>query len=223
MPIRTIRTVGDPILRRKAAKIKQVDPLILQLLDDMAQTMYAEPGIGLAAPQVGVSKRAIVVDVGEGLIKLINPRITDSEGSDVDTEGCLSIPGKVGDVERATKIMVKAMNTEGKYYKFEAEGLLARCIQHEIDHLDGILFIDKATNIREPKPEIVEAPEVVEEQEAVGEVNEGKEHKEQLQAGEKEEHVEKSELKARQAIPVDVLDWQPVAIFEEDPGGSRKL
>lgn len=152
MAIRKIRLIGDPVLRRKAKKVERVDSLILQLLDDMAETMYQAPGIGLAAPQVGVSKRVIVADVGEGLYKLINPKIVHSEGSEIDTEACLSIPNKIGDVERATKIIVKAMGVNGRYFKFEAEGLLARCLQHEIDHLDGILYIDKATNIRKLKP-----------------------------------------------------------------------
>ncbi len=158
MAIRKIRLIGDPVLRRKAKKVERIDSLILQLLDDMAETMYQAPGIGLAAPQVGVSKRVIVADVGEGLYKLINPKIVLSEGSEIDTEACLSIPDKIGDVERATKIIVKAMGVDGRYFKFEAEGLLARCLQHEIDHLDGILYIDKATNIRKPEPPPEEEP-----------------------------------------------------------------
>lgn len=151
MAIRRIRTVEDRVLRKKSKKVEKVDALLLQLLDDMAETMYTAPGIGLAAPQVGVSKRVIVVDVGDGLMKLINPKIVKSEGEVEDTEACLSVPGKVGDVTRFKTVTVKAMQPEGSIVKIEAEGLLARCLQHEIDHLDGILFIDKAKNIREPQ------------------------------------------------------------------------
>lgn len=152
MAIRQIRILGDEVLRKKAKKVDNITPLLLQLLDDMAETMYEEPGIGLAAPQVGISKRVIVVDVGDGLHKLINPKIVHSEGSEVGSEGCLSVPGKIGDVERFTSIIVKAMDPTGKIVKIEAEGLFARCLQHEMDHLDGILYIDKATNVREPTP-----------------------------------------------------------------------
>lgn len=152
MAIREIVLIGNPVLRKKAKKVEKITPLELQLMDDMAETMYAAPGIGLAAPQIGVSKRIIVVDVGDGLHKLINPKITHKEGTEVTTEGCLSIPGLVGDVERAARVIVKAMNQEGRIVKIDAEGILATCLQHEIDHLDGILYVDKATNIREPEP-----------------------------------------------------------------------
>ncbi|MBI2264223.1 MAG: peptide deformylase [Armatimonadetes bacterium] len=159
MPLRVVRQLGDPILRRKAKTVERLDTLTLQLIDDMAQTMYEAPGVGLAAPQVGVSKRIIVVDAGEGLHVLVNPRILESEGKEWGTEGCLSIPLIYGEVERAQTILVKGMDHHGKRVKLAAEGLLARAIQHEMDHLDGRLFIDMAINLREVKPETVEEEE----------------------------------------------------------------
>jgi peptide deformylase len=147
--IREIKVFDDPVLRKKSKKVERIDPYLLRLLDDMAETMYAAPGIGLAAPQVGVNKRVIVVDVGEGLHKLINPKIIHQEGSETATEGCLSVPGILGDVERSSKITVKAQLPDGKFVKIEAEGLFAVCLQHEIDHLEGTLFIDKSVYIRD--------------------------------------------------------------------------
>lgn len=144
----------DPILRRKARPVQKIGPALRRLLDDMVETMYAAPGVGLAGPQVGVLKRVIVADCGEphGLLKLINPEILEAEGAEVGTEGCLSIPGYVGEVERAARIKVTALTPEGRRVWIEAEGLWARCLQHEIDHLDGVLYIDKATNVREVPP-----------------------------------------------------------------------
>ncbi len=159
MAIKEIVQIGDPVLRKKARKVDKITPLILQLLDDMAETMYAAPGVGLAAPQVGISKRIIVVDIGEGLLKLINPKILHAEGAEVGPEACLSVLGKVGDVERATDIVVKAMTHEGKYIKIEAVDFMARCLQHEIDHLEGILYVDKATNVRDATEEEFEEAE----------------------------------------------------------------
>jgi len=162
MALLRIRHDGDPVLRKKSRKVEKPDPIILLMMDDMAETMYGVNGIGLAAPQVGVNKRFVVVDVGDGqgLFKMINPRvIATSETSCVDVEGCLSVPGLQGEVERPETITVKAMGPDGKYFKKEAEGLLARCIQHEIDHLDGILFTDKAISVWEPKAEEEEAGE----------------------------------------------------------------
>lgn len=109
----------------------------------MEETLYEEDGVGLAAPQVGVLKRVIVIDVGEGILKLVNPEITYSEGKAVDIEGCLSIPGSEGEVERPKKVKVKALNEKGEEIVIEGEDLLARALCHEIDHLNGILFIDK--------------------------------------------------------------------------------
>jgi len=155
--VREIRKQDDPILRKKAKPITHPEnPLIRQLAEDMVETMYAAPGVGLAAPQVGVSKRVLVADCGEefgGLYVLINPKITHQEGTQVGIEGCLSFPNLYGDVERALKVTVKAQDLEGRWKKIETHGLLSRCFQHEIDHLNGVLFVDKATNLRELTPE----------------------------------------------------------------------
>lgn len=160
MAIKEIVQIGDPVLRKKAKKVDKITPLILQLLDDMAETMYAAPGIGLAAPQVGVSKKIIVVDIGEGLLKLINPKILLlSEDLETATEACLSVLGKVGEVERAVDVVVKAMTPDGKFVKIEATDLMARCLQHEIDHLEGILYVDKATDVRDATEEEFEEAE----------------------------------------------------------------
>lgn len=147
MAILPIRKEGDPVLRQKAQPVPKVTKRIVKLLQDMEETMYAADGVGLAAPQVGVSERLIVVDVGDGPIHLVNPVLIAAEGSVVDVEGCLSIPGVVGYVERAQKVVVDGLDMKGRPRRVEAEDWLARALQHEIDHLDGILFIDKATGI----------------------------------------------------------------------------
>jgi len=133
----------DDILRKKSRKVEEIDQRILQLLDDMSETMYKENGAGLAAPQVGVLKRVIVVDIGEGLIKLINPEIVEQEGEQQDIEGCLSITDIIGEVKRPYRVKVKGLNELGEEIEIKATGFLARAFCHEIDHLDGILFIDK--------------------------------------------------------------------------------
>lgn len=147
MAVYKVVEIGDPVLKEIAKPISEITPNVLKLLENMADTMYAYDGVGLAAPQIGVSKRAIVVDVGEGLIELINPEIVDFTGEERDVEGCLSIPGVQGDVVRAKKVTVKGLNRFGKEVTITAEGLLARAFQHEIDHLNGILFVEKADNI----------------------------------------------------------------------------
>lgn len=150
--IRKIRLKDDPILRKKAKAVTDFDPLLEQLVADMFETMYEAPGVGLAAPQIGLSQRVLVADCGEehgGPIALINPKIIHEEGTQVGIEGCLSLPNLYGDVERAEFVIVKAQDAKGRWFKKEAHGLLSRCFQHEIDHLNGILFIDKATNLRE--------------------------------------------------------------------------
>ncbi|MCD6310629.1 MAG: peptide deformylase [Candidatus Eremiobacteraeota bacterium] len=149
MSVRRIRVEGDPVLRKQAKKIKKIDSLVLRILDDMAETMYASKitGIGLAAPQVGVPQRLVVVDIGNGLYKMINPVILEREGSVVDYEGCLSCPNIYGEVERAKRVVVKYMDEKGKTHRLEGEDLLARVLQHEVDHLDGRLFIDIAKNL----------------------------------------------------------------------------
>jgi len=134
---------GDPVLRRKAKPIKQVTPGLRALAEQMLETMKAHDGIGLAAPQVGISQRLLVVHGEEEDLVLINPRIVDRSGRATDTEGCLSFPGLQGKVTRPARITVQALNRLGREIRREADGLLARVIQHEMDHLDGVVFIDK--------------------------------------------------------------------------------
>lgn len=143
MAVRNIRKEGDPILRKKSRAVEKIDDRIGILLDDMGETLKLAEGVGLAAPQVGVLKRVIIVDVGEGPIELINPEIVDTEGSKVEEEGCLSIPGKSGKVRRPFRVMVKGLDRTGRDIEVEGEGLLARALCHEVDHLDGILFVDR--------------------------------------------------------------------------------
>ena len=142
-----IKIAGDPILKKISEPVKKFDKRLKKLLDDMAETMYVNEGVGIAAPQVGISLRAIIVDVGEKKFEMINPEIIFREGSVIDSEGCLSCPELFGEVERAEKITVKFTTRFRKEKILEAEGLLARCIQHEVDHLNGKLFIDIAKNI----------------------------------------------------------------------------
>ncbi|MEN6413662.1 MAG: peptide deformylase [Veillonellales bacterium] len=147
MAVLEIKQAGDKILKEHCAPVAKVDRRIRQMLDDMAQTMYAADGVGLAAPQVGLALRVVVVDAGDGLIELINPVIVNSEGSEQGTEGCLSIPGVYGEVERCSKVTVEGLNRFGKKVQVEGTGLQARALQHEIDHLEGILFIELAKTI----------------------------------------------------------------------------
>lgn len=154
MAIRKIREVGDPLLRKKSRPYDVVDEKAIQLLEDLYDTLkVTADGVGLAAPQVGVLRRAIVVDLSmeeenpQGPFFLINPVITKKSGEQVCREGCLSVPGKLGDVIRPEKVTVEALDKNGKKIKIKAEGLLAVVLSHEIDHLDGVLFIDKATEV----------------------------------------------------------------------------
>ena len=147
MAILEIIKAGNKILKQKAMPVKKVDRKTKQLLDDMAQTLYKAEGVGLAAPQVGVSSRVVVIDAGEGLIELINPVIVEKSGSETASEGCLSIPGIWGEVERYAEVTVEALNREGKKIRINGKGLLARALQHEIDHLEGILFIELAKTL----------------------------------------------------------------------------
>lgn len=149
MALRPIVLDPNPVLRAIAEPVEKIDQEILTLLDDMADTMYEAHGIGLAAPQVGVSKRVVLVDYGDdfgGLLELINPEILEKSGSVVDVEGCLSIPGVRGNVERFDKITVRFLDRHGKEHVMKPEGYFARVFQHEIDHLDGILYTDTATD-----------------------------------------------------------------------------
>ncbi|TCP52453.1 peptide deformylase [Tumebacillus sp. BK434] len=144
MAIKIIRKEGDPVLRQVAKPVAEVTSHIQKLLTDLADTMYdAGNGIGLAATQIGILKRCIVVDVGDGLIELVNPEVVTAEGEQVGPEGCLSMPGKSGEVLRAYRVVVKGLNREGEAITITGEGMLARCLLHEIDHLDGILFTDR--------------------------------------------------------------------------------
>ena len=153
MSVAKIRIYPDPVLKTRATEIENIDGRVVHLAKDMAQTMYAAPGVGLAAPQVGVSERLIVVDVrnpaGEkGLITLINPEIIEMEGRVVDEEGCLSLPGITENVARAERVLVRGHDLNEREQEIEAEGLLAVALQHEIDHLDGILFIDRISRLK---------------------------------------------------------------------------
>lgn len=148
MAVLEIRRAGDKVLKQLAKPVTRLNKRIKRLLDDMAETMYDADGVGLAAPQVGVSLRAVVIDVGEGLITLINPVLTHGEGCITGVEGCLSIPGVFGEVERFAHVTVEGTDRHGKKVHIEADGMLAKALQHEIDHLDGILFIEKAKTIQ---------------------------------------------------------------------------
>lgn len=143
MATRKIVKEGDDTLRKISRPVNEIDKRTKILLDDMAETMYAAEGVGLAAPQVGILRRLVVIDVGEGLLELINPVIVSAEGAEVGVEGCLSIPGRRCTVERPTKVVVHALNRRGREIEVTGTGLLARCLCHEIDHLDGILYVDK--------------------------------------------------------------------------------
>lgn len=145
MAKRNIRHLGDDVLRKKSRTVETIDERIVQLLDDMAETMYDSEGVGLAAPQVGILKRIAVIDIGDGLIELINPEIVSFEGSEKDIEGCLSVPGRYGYVLRPEKVKVTALDRNGEKIEIEAAGMLKKALCHEIDHLDGIVFVDKVT------------------------------------------------------------------------------
>lgn len=143
MALRNIVKYGDELLRKKSKYVTELRERDKILIDDMLETMYKADGVGLAAPQVGILKRIVVIDVGEGPLVLVNPEITESEGCIIGEEGCLSIPGNQGKVARPEKVTVKGLNKDGQEIIVNSEGMLARAICHETDHLDGILFIDK--------------------------------------------------------------------------------
>ncbi|MGI6358697.1 MAG: peptide deformylase [Bacillota bacterium] len=145
MAVRFIRKGEDPVLRTVAHPVKKISPVIHRLLDDMLDTLrYSDNGLALAAPQIGISKRLIVIEFGEKIFQLINPRVVESSSeTEVAVEGCLSFPDVWGEVERAQRVVVEAQDRDGEPVTLEAEGILARALQHEIDHLDGVLFIDK--------------------------------------------------------------------------------
>lgn len=143
MALRNIRIDDDPILREVSKPVRKITPRILELLDDMLDTMYDAQGVGLAAPQVGILRRVVVVDIGEGPIKMINPEILEKKGSDIAAEGCLSVPNLAGTVDRPTNVKARYINIDGEEVIIDAQGFLARAICHELDHLDGILYTDK--------------------------------------------------------------------------------
>lgn len=144
MAILKIKEYGEPVLREKSLPVKEITPEILDFIRDMAETMYTDSGVGLSAPQVGALKRIIVIDGHEeGLIALINPKIVRREGEVVEEEGCLSFPDMYSEVKRSSKVTVEAINQQGEQIEITKEDLIARALQHEIDHLDGILFIDR--------------------------------------------------------------------------------
>ncbi len=144
MAIRQIRVLGDDILTKKCKEIKEVTPRIVELAEDMIETMYEFQGVGLAAPQVGILKRMVVIDVGEGPMVLINPEILERSGEQTGEEGCLSYPGKAGVVTRPNYVKARAFDLEMNEYIIEGEELLARCVCHELDHLDGHMYVELA-------------------------------------------------------------------------------
>ena len=143
MALRNIRQLGDDMLKKKCREVKEVTPKIQQLIDDMLETMYDGNGVGLAAPPVGILKRLAVVDIGDGPIVMINPRVIASRGSQTGDEGCLSLPGKAGTVTRPYYVKIEAWDEEMERYEMEGEELLARAFCHEIDHLDGHMYVEK--------------------------------------------------------------------------------
>lgn len=146
MALRQIRLLGDEVLRKKSKVVEVVDDRIRQILDDMAETMYnTENGGGLAGPQVGILKRLVVIDMGQGLIKLVNPKIIKQKGTQEVIEGCLSVPNRWGKLTRPKKVTIQALNENGEEIILTGTGDLAKCFCHEIDHLEGILFIDLVT------------------------------------------------------------------------------
>lgn len=144
MSVRSIRVVPDPVLRRRARRITSIDSSVQQLVDDMIETLRAASGVGLAAPQVGVPLRVAVIGIpGEEVITFINPEIVKRQGERVIEEACLSVPGYKGEIKRSVWVKVKAQDRQGKHFRLKGEELLAQALEHEIDHLDGILYVDR--------------------------------------------------------------------------------
>ena len=150
MALRTIIKEGDERLRKKSRPVTEFNERLWTLLDDMYETMKGD-GVGIAAPQVGILRRAVVIDLGEGRHELVNPEIVEQEGDQYGGEGCLSVPGQYGMVHRPQKLRVRAQDRYGKPFELEAEGYLAVAVCHETDHLDGVLFIDKADRMLDPE------------------------------------------------------------------------
>ena len=153
MAIRELRVTGDEVLSKKCREVKEITPGILTLLDDMAETMYENNGVGLAAPQVGILRRVVVIDIGEesgGLVELINPKIVETQGTQTGAEGCLSVPGFTGTVTRPNYCKVEALNRKGEKITVEGRELFARALCHELDHLDGKLYTELVEGTLEP-------------------------------------------------------------------------
>jgi len=148
MALRQVRREGDEILKKRCKPVKEISPAIIELLDDMKQTLHEVDAVGIAAPQIGQLKRICVVEFDDELYEMINPEIIESEGNQKCNEACLSVPGRCGDVERPLNVKVKATNRDGEEYTIDADDFLTSIMCHEIDHLDGVLFIDKAINIQ---------------------------------------------------------------------------
>jgi len=143
MALRNIRKFGDDILRKKCREVDKIDDRLLTLIEDMKETMYEAEGVGLAAPQVGILKKLFIIDIGEGPLVFINAEIVETSGSQIDEEGCLSLPGETKEVMRPNYVRARALNEKGEEFEMEGEELLARAILHEYDHLNGTLFIDR--------------------------------------------------------------------------------
>lgn len=164
MALRTLRYSYDDILKKKSKPVKEVNDHIRELLNDMLETLRDHNGLGLAAPQVGILRRVVVIDVEDQVLELINPEIIEQEGAQIRSEGCLSIPGKSGDVERPEYVKVKALDRNGDEIVLEGRELLAVAFCHEIDHLDGVLYTDKAISVTDNEDEADDDDEVYEDE-----------------------------------------------------------
>lgn len=153
MAYRYVVQIGDEILRKKCAEVRKFDENLWALLDDMKQTVREENGAGLAAPQIGVDARVVVIDLDEGYFEMVNPKILSAKGEQVGQEGCLSVKGKHGTVTRPYKVKAEYRDRRGKKHTVTGVELFARCMCHEFDHLDGILYVDKAESVEDDKPE----------------------------------------------------------------------
>lgn len=156
--------MGDPVLEKKCKPVKEMTPRIKELIEDMLDTMYDSEGVGLAAPQVGILRRIVVIDIGEGPIVMINPEIIETEGSQTGGEGCLSLPGQAGNVTRPNYVKARALDENMEAYEIEGEELLARAICHELDHLEGIMYVSKVEgDLYDTDPDLMETEETEEE------------------------------------------------------------
>lgn len=160
MALRTIRIMGDRILEKKCKEVTELTPRLKELISDMLETMYDADGVGLAAPQVGILRRIVVIDIGEGPLVLINPVILETSGSQTGSEGCLSLPGQAGTVTRPNYVKVRALNENMEEYEVEGTEMLARAICHECDHLEGIMYVSKVEGqLYDVDPDLVDAEE----------------------------------------------------------------